>query len=321
MTSYSVMPTGSRSSIVATWPGEDQRDHSIKVTTLTECEQAYNLANSLTRLSEGAWNATAWLDTAPVLEIGINSFIERLRDKTTDVRSVEITVGDERHANEWSFRDASRELQQRLPELCSNLSRTQRITIADELAADAASRAEALRDLPHGIDPESALSRVWQMCEVTRSLRNGQVGYLPEAGASWVVRFWGEDRSPAERWGARDQLRRMEQLVAACEAYGGRGDVEDMVELEAHLVIPRDEGVENSIFYVRMTDNSLPPWNVNPFARMTILALRPVPGYPDSREKKVAGHLEPVDDDGFARLLGEWTRLVPAPGHMEWLQD
>lgn len=74
------------------------------------------------------------------------------------------------------------------------------------------------------------------MCEVTRSLRNGQTGPLPEGAAGWLVRSWGPDLGPAERWAARDRLVRIEQLVAACEAHGGRAAVQDD-PLLAHLVV------------------------------------------------------------------------------------
>jgi hypothetical protein len=29
------------------------------------------------------------------------------------------------------------------------------------------------------------------------------------------------------------------------------------------------------------------------------------------RESEILGTLDPNDNDGFARLLGEWTRIVP----------
>ncbi len=321
MTSYSVMPAGPRSTIIATWSGEDQCDHSLKVTTLADQEQARDLANALTRLSEGAWNAAAWLDTSPAIEEGITTFTAHLREPTDKVGGVAVIATGQRHVKEWSYEDACNTLQVRIPALCNTLTRTQRQSIADELAVDAASRAEGLQHLPEGLDPESASSRVWQMCEVTRSLRHGQVGSLPEAGASWVVRFWGEFRSPAERWGARDQLLRLEQLLAACEAHGGRGGIDDEVDFRAHLVVPQPNDQENKVYYVQMTDKGQYPWDVNPYEPLTIIGFRPVDGYPDAREKTTLGNLEPIDDDGFAKLLGEWTRLVPAPTHMGRLID
>lgn len=76
------------------------------------------------------------------------------------------------------------------------------------------------------------------MCEVTRTLRNGQTGPLPEGAAGWLVRAWGPDLGPAERWAARDRLVRIEQLVAACKAHGGRASAQND-PLLAHLVLPR----------------------------------------------------------------------------------
>jgi hypothetical protein len=49
--------------VIAAWPGE-WSDHSTKVTTLTDADQASELAHALTRLSEGAWDAAAWLDAS-----------------------------------------------------------------------------------------------------------------------------------------------------------------------------------------------------------------------------------------------------------------
>jgi hypothetical protein len=34
------------------------------------------------------------------------------------------------------------------------------------------------------------------------------------------------------------------------------------------------------------------------------------------RQSEILGELDPHDDDGFARALGEWTRLVP---YRPWL--
>ena len=50
---------------------------------------------------------------------------------------------------------------------CSALHRTQRLTVADEIAADASERADAIRVVSSGDDPDSERSRAWQMCEVT----------------------------------------------------------------------------------------------------------------------------------------------------------
>lgn len=129
-----------------------------------------------------------------------------------------------RHVDQWSFTDAAEVLASEAP---TTLTRPQRLTIADELAADAAERASSVQVLTVGDDPASGGSRAWQLREVTRSLRNGQTGPLPEGAASWLVRSWGPDLGPAERWAARDRLVRIEQLVTACEAHGGRAAVQD----------------------------------------------------------------------------------------------
>jgi hypothetical protein len=187
----------------------------------------------------------------------------------------------------------------------NTLARAQRLTLADELAADATSRAEALRVLSAGQEP-AATSRAWQTCEVTRSLRNGQTGPLPEGAASWLVRGWGPDHSPAERWAIRDRLVRIEQLVAACKAHGGRAAAEDDPML-AHFVVPHgDDMVDDEVFYVSGHDEHRNSWDSSPQAPMTITRS----GSRD-RQSEILGELDPHDDEGFARALGEWTRLVP----------
>jgi hypothetical protein len=164
------------------------------------------------------------------------------------------------------------------------LSRAQRLTVADELAADAASRSEALRILPTGQEP-AANARAWQTCEVTRSLRNGQTGPLPEGAAAWLVRGWGPDHSPAERWPICDRLDPM----------------------LAHLVVPHgDDMVDDEVFYVSGHDEHRNLWDSSPHAPMTVTRS----GSRD-RQSEILGELDPHDDDGFARALGEWTRLVP----------
>jgi hypothetical protein len=304
LTSYSVLSSGPRATVIATWPGE-WSDHSAKVTTLTEGDQAGELAHVLTRLSEGAWDAAAWLDTHPAIESGITTLIERLRGPADKIEEVCLLDDGYRHTDQWSFTDVKDLLATELPAAMNTLTRAQRLTIADELSADAASRAEALRVLPTGQDP-TATSRMWQTCEVTRSLRNGQTGPLPEGSAAWLVRSWGPDHSPVERWAARDRLARIEQLVAACQAHGGRAAAEDD-PLLAHLVVPHgDHMVDDEVFYVSVHDGRRNSWDTSPLAPMTITR-----SASRDRESEILGMVDPSDDDGFARTLGEWTRLVP----------
>ncbi|MGH3299730.1 MAG: hypothetical protein ACRDP7_48900, partial [Trebonia sp.] len=234
MTSYSVLRSAQRVIVIATWPGA-WSDHSVNITTLADSEQAAYLASALTRISEDAWDAAAFLDASPALELGIRALIEQLRGPADKIEPVSIPGDGYRHAGQWSFTDAAEVLASDAPAALSTLTRPQRLTVADELAADAAERASAAQVLSSGNDPASGQSRAWQMCEVTRSLRNGQVGPLPEGAAGWLVRSWGPDLGPAERWAARDRLVRIEQLVAACEAHGGRAGTQDD-PLLAHLV-------------------------------------------------------------------------------------
>ena len=67
-----------------------------------------------------------------------------------------------------------------------------------------AERASAAQVLASGNDPESEDSRAWQMCEVTRTLRNGQTGPLPEGAAGWLVRSWGPERIATGWWRTQD---------------------------------------------------------------------------------------------------------------------
>lgn len=304
MTSYSVLLSGPRATVIATWPGE-WADHSAKVTTLTDVDQAGELAHALTRLSEGAWDAAAWLDTHPAIEAAISELVDQLRSQVDKIEDIQLAEDGYRHTDQWSFIDVKDLMATELPAVINTLARAQRLTVADELAADATGRAQALRVLPTGQEP-AANSRAWQTCEVTRSLRNGQTGPLPEGAAAWLVRGWGPDHSPAERWAIRDRLVRIEQLVAACKAHGGRAGAEDDPML-AHLVVPHgDDMVDDEVFYVTGHDEHRNSWDSSPQAPMTITRS----GSRD-RQSEILGELDPHDDDGFARALGEWTRLVP----------
>ncbi len=305
MTSYSVLRSAQRATIIATWPGP-WFDHSANITSLGDSEQASYLASVLTRLSEDAWDAAAFLDASPALESGISTLIHQLRGPADKIEPVSMPADGYRHADQWSFTDAAEVLASDAPAALSTLTRPQRLTIADELAADAAERASAAQVLAAGNDPESEDSRAWQMCEVTRSLRNGQTGPLPEGAASWLVRSWGPDLGPAERWAARDRLVRIEQLVAACEAHGGRARAQDD-PLLAHLVVPRPgPNEDDEVIYVSVHHGTRNSWGTSPAAAMTVTSYRGKP-----TQQRDLGELDPRDDDGFARILGQWTRQVP----------
>ncbi|WP_030491249.1 hypothetical protein [Micromonospora chokoriensis] len=304
MTSYSVLPTGPRTTVIATWSGEEC-DQSCKITTIDDPQRAARLASVLTRLSEDAWDAAAFLDTHPAIEEAIERLVEALRDSEVAIDPVSLMADEgSRHAEAWSHKDLVELFGGELPEVFGALPRTQRLTIADEIAADAAERAEALRLLPTGGDPELASSRIWQMCEVTRSLRNGEVGPLPDGAAGWIVQAWMFETSPARRWGAREQLVRIEQLVAACIASGGRATADDD-PLEAHLVLPQPDEVHSRILYVRPAQKQRSKRASDPVAPMVVVESRSGSG------PVGLGEVWATDDDGFANLLGEWTRAVP----------
>ncbi|MDQ7907662.1 hypothetical protein RB614_24375 [Phytohabitans sp. ZYX-F-186] len=304
MTSYSVLGSGSRTVVVATWSGE-QCDQSTKITTLDRHEGAERLAWMLTRLSEDAWDAAAFLDTYPLLEDGIGQLCTLLRDPNPVVPAVALASAEGlRHTSAGSHTDLVRLLTNDLPDVLNGLTRTQRLSFADEIATDAGARAQALELLPYGHDPEASGSRIWQMCEVTRSIHNGAEGPLPEGAANWIVQAWGTDGSPARRWGCREQLVRLDQLHAACLANGGRGDTYDD-PFEAHLVFGQPGDKDTRIYWVHPTQKSRGRWASDPFKPLV------VEGSDGHSPSRVLGEVTATDDNGFAALLGDWVRTVP----------
>ena len=81
MTSYSVLRSAQRATVIATWPGP-WFDHSANITTLGDSEQASYLASVLTRLSEDACGRTRFGYDADTLR-GINARIPRSLAKST----------------------------------------------------------------------------------------------------------------------------------------------------------------------------------------------------------------------------------------------
>ncbi|WIV59171.1 hypothetical protein [Amycolatopsis nalaikhensis] len=308
MTSYSILSSGPRFTVLATWAGV-YNDHTVKVTTLDNGDLARDLAVYLTHVSEGAWDAAPWLDTYPVIEAGIAELIDHLRGHDAAIPRIDLSGDGYRHHDQWSFVDVA-EVMLYLPDVLNHLTRAQRLTVADELATDAAGRAEMLRAFPAQQDPATDASRAWQALEVTRTLHNGQLGPLPEGAAGWMVRAWGSELVLVDRWAARDRLTRIEQLVAACQKFGGRATAELDPELCAHLVVPRSESVtHNDVFYVMVPSGHGGSHDERPTAPMTIKHV-----HRTNHTVDVVAVLEPADDDGFAKALGEWTRLVPWPG-------
>jgi hypothetical protein len=308
LTSYSIMSSGPRFTVLATWASVDC-DQTVKVTTLDSGDVARDLAVYLTHVSEGAWDAAPWLDTYPVIEDGITALIDYLRGPEPTISQIDLSADGYRHHDQWSFFDVA-EVLLYLPATLTSLTRAQRLTVADELAADAAGRAEALRTLPVQQDPTTDSSRAWQVLEVTRALHNGQLGPLPEGAAGWMLRAWGSELTLAGRWAARNRLTRIEQLVAACQKFGGRATAELDPDLCAHLVVPRGESVtDTDVYYVMVPSGHSGSHDERPTAPMTISRSHHI-----DRESDVVAVLDPDDDDGFAEALGEWTRLVPWSG-------
>ncbi|MFC5288454.1 hypothetical protein ACFPM7_15440 [Actinokineospora guangxiensis] len=64
-------------SVIATWTSEFS-DHSAKITSLSDLDQAARPALLRTQLSEQAWAAT-WLGAGPVIEAGIAQLVGQLR--------------------------------------------------------------------------------------------------------------------------------------------------------------------------------------------------------------------------------------------------
>ncbi|MFJ1767864.1 hypothetical protein ACIOD2_46610 [Amycolatopsis sp. NPDC088138] len=307
MTSYSLLASGTRFTVLATWAGVDN-DYTVKVTTVDNGDLARDLAVYLTHVSEGAWDAAPWLDTYPVIEAGIAELIDHLRGPDAAIPRINLSGDGYRHHDQWSFFDVA-ETMLYLPDVLSRLTRAQRLTVADELENDAAGRAEMLRTLHIRQDAATDASRAWQALEVTRALHNGQLGPLPEGAAGWMVRAWGSELVLVDRWAARDRLARIEQLVAACQKFGGRATAELDPDLCAHLVVPRSKSsTDNDVFYVMVPSGHGGSHDERPTAPMTIKHVHRTHHTVD-----IVAVLEPNDDDGFARALGDWTRLVTSP--------
>jgi hypothetical protein len=115
-------------------PRRPGRCRSTKVTTLTDPDQASELAHALTRLSEGAWDAAAWLDTYAAIEAAISELVHRLRDQADKIEDIRLVEDGSRHTDQWSFTDVKDLLTTGLPAVINTLARAQRLTVADELA-------------------------------------------------------------------------------------------------------------------------------------------------------------------------------------------
>lgn len=240
MTLYSCLPTQGKFTVIATWPGEYADSHSAKVTTFTDSTQASRLADDLTRVSESMWDAAAWLDVFDEAEAHLGTIINATRGTNEVTLFSEPLFDGCRHAESWSGIDLSNLLGASLPQTLNSLTRAQRLSVAEELAADAAARAQSLQLLPTGNDPKDSDSRIWQAAEITRATKMGLTGTLPDSAAGWMAEVFDTDHGPAERWGARNLLHRLEQLAAAAKTINARGavDLDPVSGLEVHLVLP-----------------------------------------------------------------------------------
>lgn len=165
------------------------------------------------------------------------------------IEAIRLSADSFRHTGQWSFADATELLAEDAPSVLSELHHAQRLTVAEEITADASERADAIRVLSSGSNPDLERSRAWQMCEVTRSLRQ-RLDRPAAGGNGWLVRSWGPGLSPAERWAARNRLVRIEQLVAACKMQGGRAAAQ-VNPLLVHLVVSHaDPREEDDVIYV-----------------------------------------------------------------------
>lgn len=240
MTLYSCLPTQGKITVIATWPGEYADSHSTKVTTFTDAIQASRIAEDLTRVSESMWDAVAWLDVYDEAETRLRTIIDATRG-TTDVPTFSASAFDGyRHAETWTGIDLVNTLGEGLPATLNSLTRAQRLSVADELVADATARTQSLHLLPTGNDPTDPASRVWQAADITRATKMGLTGSLPDGAAGWMARVFDTDHGPAERWGARNLLHRLEQLTAAAKSVNARGgaEIDPVSGLMDHLVLP-----------------------------------------------------------------------------------
>ncbi|MDF1602262.1 hypothetical protein [Nocardioides sp. YIM 152315] len=260
MTSYSVLSSPGKATVIATWPGQWADSHSAKITTCTDPALATRLADDLTWISEQMWDAAAWLDIYEHAEDLLAQRIDDLRSTAELPNTGAVSFAGSRHADSLTGESLADRLGHFFPETMNQLTRAQRLSVADELSADAAARTESLQLLPIGHDPAEPNSRVWQAAAITRATQSGIAEYLPEGAASWSARLFDNDRGPAERWGARNLLVRLEQIAAAAQLTGARGGV-GIDPFEDHLVFPHEllgvhldhEGTDDAVVILKET--------------------------------------------------------------------
>ena len=91
-------------------------------------------------------------------------------------------------------------------------------------------------------------------------------GAAPGESGGLAGALLGSGPQPGGRWAARDRLVRIEQLVAACKAHGGRAGTQDD-PLLAHLVIPHAGPQEDEeVVYVAVHTGNCNSWSTEPRA-------------------------------------------------------
>ena len=303
MTSYSVLPSAQRATVLATWPGP-WFDHSANVTTVGDSELAAYLASFLTRLSEDAWDAAAFLDASPALEAGISALIAQLRGPADKIEPVTLPGGGCRHADQWSFTDAAEALASDAPAALGELTRPQRLTVADELGR----RRARQRGTDPGRRERPGVRALEGVADVRghqdhaqrpdraapgrgRRLAGPRVGAGPRPG-----RAVGRPRPARAHRAARRGVpgARRARFRPGRSPPGSPGPP------------PPAPAGRDEVVYVSAHQGTRNSWGTSPNAAMTVTTRR---GYPS--EQVNLGELDPRDDDGFARVLGEWTRQVP----------
>jgi len=308
MTSYSVLKTGpQRASVIATWPGFDFEEHSVKVTTLKSQSHAQHLAFQLTQVSESVWDAAMWLDTYPPIEAAITELITQLRSSNA-IGPQRFSITGLRHGETWT----STSLREQFTgdfflSTLNGLNAAQRLSVADELEADANERRDLLEV---GREEFSNESRVSQAGLVTRVQVYGWAGALPEGAAGYLRTCYGEDLDFGDRWHAAKQIRRMEQLVAACNYHGGRAKTHKN-PCEAHCVVAAgpgevsDSGISCSIRPVLYGPHALFPGAPMPMGKLRI-----------RRGSDWVAEVDPDDTAGFVAALGDWVGTFASPCHI-----
>lgn len=305
MTSYSVLKTApERASVIGTWPGFESEEHSIKVTTLTSQSHAHDLALQLTHVSESAWDAAMWLDTYPSIDAAIAKLITQLRSSNA-VGPQTFSTTNLRHGETWTSTSVREQFSSDFfLSILNGLSVAQRLSVAAELEADASERRDLLEP---GREEFSNDSRVSQAGLVTRVQAYGSMGALPEGAAGYLRTCYGEDLDFGDRWHAAKQIRRMEQLVAACNYHGGRAWAHTD-PCEAHCVVAVQPG--------KISDGDIPcsirPVLYGPHAHFPGMPV-PIGKLRIRRGSDWIAEVDPDDNAGFVAALGDWAATFASP--------